>query len=376
MAPANLGADESKPKENDMDRITQKMRKAWAFARGRLCALSLFSVVFCCVLYALTLRTNAVYICDGEEIRLAVTLRDHPAEILQDEGIQTLPVDQVSFTGFGGESTPQIEIQRAFPVSVEADGQVQQLQMTGGDVADALEEAGVTLEDQDLVTPQPQTPLEQGTNIQVQRVETKTVEVAEEIPFETVEKATPLLAPGTVRVTRQGAPGERVCTYEETWVDGALQSREKTGEEVTVQPVAQTCLVGANVPVSSTPVATDQNGQPLAYEWVLSNGVATAYSARPGAWTASGLSAVEGTVAVDPDVIPYGSRLYIASPDGSFVYGYAVAADTGTALMDGIIDVDLFFNTYLESCLFGKRTVDIYVLETPAQEDAAPEEAG
>ena len=120
-------------------------------------------------------------------------------------------------------------------------------------MADALEEAGVTLEDQDLVTPQPQTPLEQGTNIQVQRVETKTVEVAEEIPFETVEKATPLLAPGTVRVTRQGAPGERVCTYEETWVDGALQSREKTGEEVTLQPVAQTAMVGADVPVSSTP---------------------------------------------------------------------------------------------------------------------------
>ena len=359
-----------------MDRITQKMRKAWAFARGRLCALSLFSVVFCCVLYALTLRTNAVYICDGEEIRLAVTLRNHPAEILQDEGIQTLPVDQVSFTGFGGESTPQIEIQRAFPVSVEADGQVQQLQMTGGDVADALEEAGVTLEDQDLVTPQPQTPLEQGTNIQVQRVETKTVEVAEEIPFETVEKATPLLAPGTVRVTRQGAPGERVCTYEETWVDGALQSREKTGEEVTLQPAAQTCLLGADVPVSSTPVATDAWGQPLEYQWVMTGAVATAYSARPGAWTASGLMAVEGTGAVGPEVIPHGSRLYFGSSAGCFVYGYAVAADTGTAIMDGIIDVDLFFNTYLESCLFGKRTVDIYVLETPAQEDAAPEEAG
>lgn len=359
-----------------MDRICKNARRVWRAARSRLCAVFLFSALFCSVLYTLSMKTNAVYICDGEEIRLAVTLRDHPAEILQDEGIQTLPVDQVSFTGFGGESTPQIEIQRAFPVSVEADGQVQQLQMTGGDVADALEEAGVTLEDQDLVTPQPQTPLEQGTNIQVQRVETKTVEVAEEIPFETVEKATPLLAPGTVRVTRQGAPGERVCTYEETWVDGALQSREKTGEEVTLQPVAQTCLVGADVPVSSTPVATDAWGQPLEYQWVMTGAVATAYSAPPGAWTASGLMAVEGTVAVDPEVIPYGSRLYIVSSDGSFVYGYAVAADTGTAIMDGIIDVDLFFNTYLESCLFGKRTVDIYVLETPAQEDAAPEEAG
>lgn len=357
-----------------MDRITQKMRKAWAFARGRLCALSLFSVVFCCVLYALTLRTNAVYICDGEEIRLAVTLRNHPAEILQDEGIQTLPVDQVSFTGFGGESTPQIEIQRAFPVSVEADGQVHQLQMTGGNVSDALDEAGVTLDKDDEINLDPQQTLEEGTNIQVQRVEYRTSQEVSEIPYETVEKLSPLLQEGQVRVTRAGVPGEQVRIYEETWVDGVLQSRELTGEEVTVQPVAQTCLVGANVPVSSTPVATDQNGQPLEYEWVLSNGVATAYSARPGAWTASGLSAVEGTVAVDPDVIPYGSRLYIASPDGSFVYGYAVAADTGTALMDGIIDVDLFFNTYLESCLFGRRIVNIYVLETPPPSIGGPRE--
>lgn len=359
-----------------MDRICKNVRRVWRAARSRLCAVFLFSALFCSVLYALSMKTNAVYIQDGQEVRFAVTLRDHPAAILEDEGIKTLPADQVSFTGFEGVEIARIDIDRAFPVSVEADGQVQQLQMTGGDVADALEEAGVTLEDQDLVTPQPQTPLEQGTNIQVQRVETKTVEVAEEIPFETVEKATPLLAPGTVRVTRQGAPGERVCTYEETWVDGALQSREKTGEEVTLQPVAQTAMVGADVPVSSTPVATDAWGQPLEYQWVMTGAVATAYSAPPGAWTASGLMAVEGTVAVDPEVIPYGSRLYIVSSDGSFVYGYAVAADTGTAIMDGIIDVDLFFNTYLESCLFGKRTVDIYVLETPAQEDAAPEEAG
>ena len=76
-----------------------------------------------------------------------------------------------------------------------------------------------------------------------------------------------------------------------------------------------------------------------------------------------GLMAVEGTVAVDPEVIPYGSRLYIVSSDGSFVYGYAVAADTGTAIMDGIIDVDLFYDTYLESLLNGLRTVNIYVLE-------------
>ena len=63
------------------------------------------------------------------------------------------------------------------------------------------------------------------------------------------------------------------------------------------------------------------------------------------------------------ETIPYGSKLYIKSSDGSFVYGYAVAADTGIALMDGRVTVDLYFDTYLESCLFGAKTMDIYVLE-------------
>ena len=58
-------------------------------------------------------------------------------------------------------------------------------------------------------------------------------------------------------------------------------------------------------------------------------------------------------------------RVPFAVEELPFDEAVALAADTGTALMDGIIDVDLFFNTYLESCLFGKRIVNIYVLETP-----------
>ncbi len=62
-------------------------------------------------------------------------------------------------------------------------------------------------------------------------------------------------------------------------------------------------------------------------------------------------------------MIPYGTHLYITSADGKHVYGYAIAADTGTALRDGIIDVDLFFNTYEGSCRWGKKKVNIYVLD-------------
>ena len=70
-----------------------------------------------------------------------------------------------------------------------------------------------------------------------------------------------------------------------------------------------------------------------------------------------------GTVAVDPSVIPYGTRMYIKTPDGKFIYGYAIANDTGTGMLQGVVDVDLFYDTYLESALNSVRYVDIYLLD-------------
>ena len=72
---------------------------------------------------------------------------------------------------------------------------------------------------------------------------------------------------------------------------------------------------------------------------------------------------LESLKAVRPEEIPYGSKLYIRSSSGSFIYGYAVANDTGSGLVDGLIDVDLFYDTYEESKLNSVRWVDIYILE-------------
>ena len=67
-------------------------------------------------------------------------------------------------------------------------------------------------------------------------------------------------------------------------------------------------------------------------------------------------------MAVDPDVIPYGTLLYITSTDGSFVYGYAVAPDTGIAVQDGRILVDLLYETYAEAVINGAINVNVYVV--------------
>ena len=87
----------------------------------------------------------------------------------------------------------------------------------------------------------------------------------------------------------------------------------------------------------------------------------TAYEPGPtscGKWasgyTANGTKAGYGVVAVDPAVIPLGTRLFIEG------YGYAVAADTGGAI-DGH-DLDLGFMTVDECLQWGRRKATVYVL--------------
>ena len=119
-------------------------------------------------------------------------------------------------------------------------------------------------------------------------------------------------------------------------------------------------------------MASVKNGIPMEYSYVLREQRATGYWRSGNVWGA-GSRACEartgiyyctaGTVAVRASQIPYGTKMYIRTPGGGFIYGYAVANDTGTALEEGIIDVDLFYDSYQESVLNSVRWVDIYVLD-------------
>ncbi|MDU4325858.1 MAG: 3D domain-containing protein, partial [Clostridium celatum] len=80
------------------------------------------------------------------------------------------------------------------------------------------------------------------------------------------------------------------------------------------------------------------------------------------ATTASGLKPVRNpdgisTVAVDPNVIPLGSKVYVSG------YGVAIAADTGGAIKGNIIDV--YLNSYEECMSWGRRQVTVQILEYP-----------
>lgn len=236
--------------------------------------------------------------------------------------------------------------------------------MTEGTVADALAKAGVSIDDDDLISHPLYEFLEKNDRIFINRIDYRTMSYEEEIPYKVEIRTTPLLRNGKSRLLQEGATGKKILTYGETTKDGVVQEAELLGENIVLKPATQIHLVGGDVPVSPYDFGyTIVNNAPTSYKSVITNAKATGYSVGGNARGASGNSLSAGHVAVNPNLIPYGSKLYITSADGSFVYGYAIASDTGTGLIDGIIDVDLFYDTYLESLLNGLRTVNIYVLE-------------
>lgn len=80
--------------------------------------------------------------------------------------------------------------------------------------------------------------------------------------------------------------------------------------------------------------------------------------------TSSGLRIVPGTgmkvIAVDDDIIPLGSEVYVEGLNGAVDYGYAIAADTGSAIKD--YKIDLYMDTHQEAYRWGVKTVRLYVL--------------
>lgn len=211
---------------------------------------------------------------------------------------------------------------RAVEISVDYNGDVQTVSLAKGTVADVLERTGITPAYNEVVEPSLSTPVSDNLTVKVYK-------------------------------------GKKLSIT----ADGKKVSSKTVDTKITKEPVDKVVLMGTKGSNVSNPVGTftDMNGNTVAYSSVVT-GSGTAYTAPAGSLTATGVTAYHGGVAVNPNIIPYGSKLYIVSTDGSFVYGYATAVDTGGALMSGTAIVDCFYNTYGECVSFGRRNVNVYIV--------------
>ena len=292
-----------------------------------------------------------------------VRVQTHPLKVLENnlEAIDaaTVPMS-ATYTG---------EVVPFYNVTVKADAAAKTLCLPAGTtVSEAVAVADVTLGKADLLSVSADRVVADGLIVSVTRVQFKEYQKTYSIAYTTEVRYTSELRQGASKVLQEGVKGQRVVTYIDRLEDGKVISTEKSEEKVTKQPTNKIILKGTKVGkvVSEAPwdILLDSAGQPINYKKKLT-GKCTAYTTDrgdSGAWTATGQRAQVGIVAVDPRVIPYGTKLWIVSADGKTVYGYAVAGDTGGAARSGKIIADLFYDTYVECERFGRRTMNVYIL--------------
>ena len=345
--------------QNGYERVRRDMTPFW---RSRWSAVALLSVISAVVITCLLSQMQAFTILDGGQRFIISARTADAAEAMRLAGVTVGEHDAVRRTG------NEITIDRAFAVTVTVDGETRQVYLTGGTVGDALAEAGVDTEEYRLVNALVSDTLDEGDDICLESVLNYAErQEREEVPFEKTVQYTPDLPKGVSRVLQAGRCGEVVRMVRDTVVDGEVISTVVLSEQRT-EPVTEIRLVGTTVgmAMSSAPydIELDELGQPIGYK-SLTVGQCTAYTndrGLCGKYTSTGRVAAVGVVAVDPRVIPYGTELYIVSADGSIVYGYAIAGDTGGALTSGRVLIDLFMDTYEDCMQFGRRDMNVYIL--------------
>ncbi|MFR8927362.1 3D domain-containing protein [Peptoniphilus senegalensis] len=222
----------------------------------------------------------------------------------------------------------------------------------GYTVADVLENLNVKLNKLDRVSLPLDEIAKEGMTIKIDRVVVENVENKIEIPFEIESRENAEMFEGDKNVIAKGEVGQKVESLKNTYVNGVLETTEVVKSEITKDPVKEVVEVGTK---KGTVAPNGKNAKRVI---VMQ---ATAYDPTAGSKTAMGTRARVGAVAVDPRVIPLGSKLYIESMDGFASYGYATAEDTGGAIKGNRID--LFYNSNAEANRFGRRNVRVYVLD-------------
>lgn len=302
---------------------------------------------------------------DGNTITVH-TMKATVGEVLNEQRIAVGEFDRVipaQETQVG--DVEQISVKRAVPVSVVEAGEARQYLTAADTVMEFLDDAGVVLNQDDMLSARLEDGIVPNMELIVTRVEKQMREENVSIPYETEQRANAQLDKGVTNVIQEGQEGVKVQKYEVMYCDGVEQGSTLVEETVVTEPVTKIVEYGTKDYVLTS------RGDNFRYSKVLTC-TATAYDlsyestgkypGQPGhGITATGTYCKRGTVAVDPRVIPLGSRLYIEADNGSWVYGYAVAEDTGGAIKGN--KVDLFFPTASEVRNFGRRTAKVYILE-------------
>lgn len=314
---------------------------------------------------------NTYRINDGSRVLVHTTYATDPAQVLTEAGLE-LGTDDTYVTQ-PGLGISEITVQRRQTVTILFNGTRMEAVSYGESVQALLDRLGLVLTQEDVLSVSTEAVTYDGMELKISRsVKVEEVYTAP-LSFETVYCYDPSIPEGSEVVLRQGVDGQVRRKALVQYVDGQEYSRTVLEETVIQQPVDALVAVGTGAPALESPVDPGQlyigdgmiitpEGETLSYIGKM-DVVATAYThTDPGCneITATGTYVRIGVVAVDPDLIPYGTRMYIVTNDGRYIYGISVAEDCGGAIIGNRID--LYFETESDCIRFGIRDATIYFL--------------
>ncbi|VWX33877.1 3D domain-containing protein [Exiguobacterium oxidotolerans] len=328
----------------------------------------------------------------------AQTVRTHArlvSDLLKERGIVQADTDDVYPSIHAVLTTGMtVRFREAFPVDVVIGGRASQVYTYQTTVRELLAKQGVTLQATDRVAPSLDTVVSEDTLVTVNTTRRATLTEEQLLPFDVEQVEDPTLPKGQQLVTTTGRPGIRTQKYELTLADGLSKEKKLLTDEVTSEPVKQIIKVGtkpiervetpapvfneeeATTPLTVAPEVTAdldfKNAKTLMVE-------ATAYTNDPAsngsqlydgrALTATGYDVTDTItyqglpiVAVDPKVIPLGTKVYVEG------VGLAVALDTGGAIKGNKIDV--LVNDEQTAKTFGRKTVKLWVIPNESGTEA------
>ena len=341
--------------------------------------LGCLAVMVALTVTAVTLISSSIYtvnIFDGQENYTIRTLSNDVTSVLTNVTLKSNSY-KIKNTSVNGKIT-SVEISYSYPVYITRGSETIELTFSGGTVKDALEQAGFILDEFDFVEPSIDTIIDTVTYIDFTDISYKDTVSQEIIPHTTEIVYSSSISKGVTNLSK-GTDGVKEVKYREKLVNGVSVEKTVTSSTVVSNPVNAKKTIGTKtVSVSNQAVKTDAevkaiswlkpssaikldaNGNPVSYKSKMTVR-ATAYT-YTGNNCSTGVAPQPGYIAVNPKVIPYGTKLYIKSPDGSIVYGYAVAADTGGFIKKHPTGIDLFLTSESACQAFGVRSMEVYIL--------------
>jgi len=296
----------------------------------------------------------------GDERRTIWTTADTVKELIQQEDIDVTEHDRIEpALDTVIKNDLSLTIDKAFQITLNVgEEEKQHVWTTSTTVADFLKNQDVQLNELDKVEPALTDELTEKSNVTVTRIEKVTDVVEEPIAFNVVEKKDDNIEKGVQKVINSGKEGKQEKHYEVTIENGQEVTRKLLKTETVQKSEDRVVALGTKVVQTSTTVASRGNDS-VSKEFYVNSTAYTASCNGCSGTTATGVNLKANpnakVIAVDPNVIPLGTKVYVEG------YGYAVAADTGSAIKGNKIDV--FLSSKSAAYRWGSKRVKIKILE-------------